>query len=443
MLIEFTVGNYRSFKDKMTLSMLAANISSRPEELDTQNMFKAGRGHTLLKSAAIYGANASGKSNLVKALQFFRIFVLTSSRESQATEHIPVEAFRLNTETAGQPSFFEAVFLIEDNQYRYGFAVTDERVIAEWLWQLGKAREKRLFERDAQKIEVTTSNFKEGKALAERTRPNALFLSVVAQFNGSIATSILRWLTRLVVNTGVDDRIELLQAINTFEESAYRPEIEQLLRRFDIGIEGFAVEHLPLAMPKNLPKELTQLIENMQASANPTQQSIQTFHSRYNAQGKVEDQIAFDLQEHESAGTQRLFALAAPLLRTLRNGTILVVDEFDARVHPNLVVELIRLFNSSTTNPNGAQLIFTTHNTNLLSASLFRRDQIWFAEKTRRGASDLYSLVEYRTPDGKIIRNDASFEKDYILGRYGAIPFIGSIDELFGDGIEQTSEQGR
>lgn len=434
MLVEFSVGNYRSFQAPVTLSMVAANISSRSDILDTHNVFNAGSRLQLLTSAAIYGANASGKSNLIRAMAFMQRFVLTSSRESQITEAIPVEPFRLNTATESQPSFFEIVFLIKNIQYRYGFQVQRQRVVAEWLYRLGKAREMKLFDRTDDQIKITPRNFPEGRGLEERTRPNALFLSVVAQFNGETAITVLQWFQQLLINTGIDSDHDLFLAATSFENSAYRLDIEQFIKRLDIGIEHFEVEYLPIAIPKNMfanmPAEIVELITRLQKTMDATRQSIKTVHQRFNDEGQTQDTVMFDLEEHESAGTQRLFGLAPALVHALRHGVVLVIDELDARIHPNLVTELIRLFHSSTTNPHHAQLLFTTHNTNLLSARLFRRDQVWFVEKSRQGASDLYSLAEYRLNDQKMVRNDASFEKDYVLGRYGAIPFIGNLDEL-------------
>lgn len=404
MLVEFSVGNYRSFKDTVTLSMVAANISSKPKALDEQNIFTIGSDVKLLTSAAVYGANASGKSNLIAALRFMRQLVLGSSRDTQN-----------------------------------GFEVNTHQVVAEGLYRLGSSRESVLFRRDAQTINVNTRNFREGKGLEARTRPNALFLSVVAQFNGAIATKILTWFRLLGINTGVNDPGELFLAYHGFENSSHRQAIEQLIKRLDVGIESFAMERVPASLPEDLPTEVAQLFEALTSSETPLETiEVKTAHRRYDAKGRAEDTVVFDLQEHESTGTQRLFALAHPLIHALREGRVLVIDELDARIHPNLVIELVRLFNSSETNPRHAQLIFTTHNTNLLSARLFRRDQIWFVEKSRQGASELYSLVEYRI-DRKVVRNDASFEKDYIAGRYGAIPFIGDLSEFLGTGVEQTT----
>lgn len=438
MLIEFSVGNYRSFKEKVTLSMVATNISSKPESLDRENVFSVDPGVKLLTSAAVYGANASGKSNLIKALAFMRIFVLTSSRDTQIAETIPVEPFRLSTETETQPSFFEVVFVTNHTQYRYGFQVNGQRVVEEWLYRLGKAREMKLFYRDENGIKVTARNFPEGNGIEERIRPNALFLSVVAQFNGKTAITVLQWFKQLNVNTGIDDRGFFYFTVANFENSSYRVDIEQFIKHLDVGIESFVSERQPATLPFNIPEELAEVVATLNKKMGISESvTIKTFHRRFDAVGHHLDEVSFDLEKHESDGTQRLFVLAFPLLHALHKGSILVIDELDARIHPNLVIKLVQLFNSIETNPNHAQLIFTTHNTNLLSAQLFRRDQVWFAEKTRHGASDLYSLVEYR------VRNDASFEKDYVMGRYGAIPFIGNLDEFLGADVEQQTAKAQ
>lgn len=437
MLIEFSVSNYRSFRDRVTLSMEAADIASQPPSLDEQNVFTASRGLRLLTSAVVYGANASGKSNLVAAINVMRAFVLNSSRDRWVSRLIGVEPFRLSTATETAPSLFEIVFLVDGTQYRYGFAVDRRVVVEEWLYRLGKAREATLFERDRQEIRVNPRTFREGRDLEFRTRPDALFLSVVAQFNGAIARRLTEWFAALDVNTGVMDWGDMAFALTGFETSPHRRTIEELIRRLDTGIERLELELLPLTRDvlDDMRELFTQtrfaFLDEFFFGETAEFLRVNTYHQRFDAEGRPVDRVAFDLERHESAGTRRLFALAHPIVRALKEGGVLVIDEFDARLHPNLAMELIRLFNDPTTNPHHAQLIATTHNTNLLSARLFRRDQVWFVEKSRQGASDLYSLVEYRI-DGKIVRNDASFEKDYILGRYGAIPFIGDLRELLG-----------
>jgi uncharacterized protein len=426
MLIEFSVGNYRSFKERVTLSLEAADIASQPPSLDEHNAFSTGDDLRLLTSAAIYGANASGKSNLLSGLRFMRNFILGSSRETQIGAPIVVEPFRLSSATEQQPSFFELVFLLAGEQFRYGFAVNAERVVEEWLYRLGSARESILFIRTSEGVKVNARTFREGRGLEGRTRVNALFLSVVAQFNGSIAIQIIRWLETMLIPAGLTSDADRIDAALHLDGAEDGKTIVELIKRLDTGIDAIQLERMPWPANGQQPQAGELLV-------------VKTIHKKYDADGIPVGQEALNMWNHESDGTQRLFSLAYPLLRVLRVGGILAIDELDARLHSNAVIKIIRLFNDLAANPRHAQLIFTTHNTNLLNAKLFRRDQIWFVEKSRQGASDLYSLVEYRI-DGKIIRNDASFEKDYVAGRYGAVPFIGDLGALLGAEREQTAQ---
>jgi uncharacterized protein len=193
MLIEFSVGNYRSFKEKVTFSMVAANLVSQDKNLDINNVFAVDKELSLVKSAAIYGANASGKSNLAKALQFMQWFMVNSSKETQSTESIGVERFKLSTETDNQPSFFEIVFLLDGQQHRYGFTANREKVVSEWLFYVPKTRETQLFSRQDRNFDIAKVYKADG--IAAKTRTNALFLSVSAQFNVEKSEKILNWLT--------------------------------------------------------------------------------------------------------------------------------------------------------------------------------------------------------------------------------------------------------
>ena len=192
MLIEFSVGNYRSFKEKVTFSMVATNLVAKDKNLDENNVFAVNEDLTLLKSAAIYGANASGKSNLAKALVFMKKFMIDSSRETQSVDKIKVEPFRLSTETEKEPSFFELVFRVDNVQYRYGFEANQERVVSEWLFYVPQTRETKLFERKLSTITISNKKYT-AEGLQDKTRNNSLFLSVSAQFNVKIAEKILEW----------------------------------------------------------------------------------------------------------------------------------------------------------------------------------------------------------------------------------------------------------
>lgn len=434
MIIEFSVGNFRSFKDIAVISMVAANINSRNRDLDANNVFTVGN-LSLLKSAGIYGANASGKSNLVLALRFMRHLILNSSRNTQVNEEIDVENFRLSSETEHDPSHFELVFLMKGIKYRYGFKVTSKRVMAEWLYYVPSRVEAMLFERDGEKIKLG-SRFKEGKRLEEKTRDNSLFLSVVAQFNGEISQALLKWFGTLDVSIGLSDTSDLLRGILKFDDPKYQRDIIEFVKRFDVGVEDILLEKGDTTAPKvpvDAPDEVKQIIEIMRKMEGE-QRTIRTVHRMYGNKEKESTQV-FDLDKHESEGTRKLFALAFPILQSLRHGRTVVIDELDARLHPLITREIIKLFNSKDTNPRNAQLVFTTHDTNLLSNELLRRDQIWFAEKSKDGSTHLYSLVEYKqSASNSKVRNDAALEKNYIQGRYGAIPFIGDFRPLIGEG---------
>lgn len=399
MLIEFSVGNYRSFKEKVTFSMVAANLVAKDKKLDRTNLFAVDKDLKLLKSAAIYGANASGKSNLAQALSFMKWFAINSSKETQSTEKINVEHFRLSTETESEPSFFEIVFVLDGQQYRYGFEADRDRVVSEWLFYVPKVRETKLFERENNRFSI--SKIYKADGIQQRTRDNALFLSVSAQFNVKIAEKILEWLTKqLKIISGLDDKAHLDYTVNCLIKEKNKDEIIQLIKKLDLGVGEIQIE--------------------------PTigEIKVKTVHKKFDSEGNYISTEIFNLERQESEGTQKVFSLAGFLVDVLKNGKVLIVDELDARLHPLISRAIIELFNSNESNPNQAQLIFMTHDTNLLSNKIFRRDQIWFTEKNRYGATDLYSLAEYK------VRNDASFESDYIKGRYGAVPYIGNLDSL-------------
>ncbi|MDJ0618748.1 MAG: ATP-binding protein [Calothrix sp. MO_192.B10] len=411
MLIEFSVGNYRSFKEQVTFSMVAANLVAKDKKLDENNVFAVDEDLKLLKSTAIYGANASGKSNLVKALGFMKWFMVNSSKNTQSTEVINVEPFRLSTDTEDKPSYFELVFLIDDRKYRYGFEANQERVVSEWLFYVPEVRETRLFKRDMDSFKISKSYNADG--IQQRTRNNALFLSVSAQFNVELAENILQWVTgTLNIISGLDDRKYFNYTVDCLIHDKNKSDIIELIKKLDLGINSIQVEK------KDAPEFLAWRHPGLKFT------SVATIHRKFDPDGNPHSIEEFDFNTHESEGTQKLFALAGLIITTLKKGKIIIVDELDARFHPLITRAIIELFNSRETNSNNAQLIFMTHDTNLLSNKLFRRDQIWFTEKNRYGATDLYSLAEYK------IRNDASFESDYIKGRYGAIPYIGDLTHL-------------
>lgn len=421
MLIELTVGNFRSFREPQTLSMVATPLKSKEVALDTNTTIESPNQPTLLTSAAIYGANASGKSNLLGAFSFMRRFVLTSHQESEPSGGIGVAPFRLNMATKTEASHFEVAFIEEGKRYRYGFEATTERVTSEWLYFVPSAREARLFERSGDEI-IPGNYFKDwdGK-LKQQTRPNALFLSVVAQFNGLIAQKVVGWFRQVGIISGLADVSVMPYTLNQLLKGEDSQLIKNLITRLDLGIDDLEVIQSPLTMPDGVPDEHRQTWLTLLGEGKERLR-LQTIHTMQRGDVPAGQEI-FDLDEDESEGTRKLVALAGPWLDTLRKGKVLWVDELDARLHPMITQQLISLFNHKESNPHGAQLVFNTHDTNLLDNTHFRRDQIWFIEKDQQSASRLYSLAEFQ------VRNDKDYERGYIQGLFGAIPYLGNFSQ--------------
>ncbi len=412
MLVEFSIGNFRSFKERVTLSLEA----SADDWLEDSHV-AAIADRRLLKSAAIYGANASGKSNFLAGIETFRQFVQKSSKESQMGERIPVIPFRLNTATEAAPSHFEIVFLQNGTRYRYGFEATPEMIQAEWLFsQKDSIRETRLFTREGSIIEPS-AEFKEGKGLEARTRPNALFLSVVSQFNGDIAGEMMQWMDRFRGISGLEDVNYLAFTSHLLKEARFAGEIRDLIRRADMGIEDLQTFEIPVSerlklLPKAFPEHLRK-----EVLASPGAFMIKSFHKKFDETNQACETVEFNFKNEESAGTQKFVAMSGPFIHTLKEGSILFVDELEARFHPLLTKSLVGLFNG-TVNQTNAQLIYATHDEGLLDSAHTRRDQVWFVEKDEFGASRMYSLAEFK------VRKEAKFAKEYLLGQFGAVPHV-------------------
>jgi uncharacterized protein len=425
MLIEFSVTNYLSIKDRATFSMVASTDNA----LEESNVITAGK-HRLVRSAVLYGANASGKSNVLSALYCVRHMVMASSKDTQANEEIDVEPFLLSTACDDKPSAFEIVFLHDGMLYRYGFQVDRKRIHAEWLFSRPSTKEATLFEREASDIRVNADRFKEGKGLEARTRENALFLSVCAQFNGEVATSLLGWFQNLRMLQGFAPMGMLDVTLERLKEPGSKARVLELTQVADSGITDYDLRQKKLTL-QDFPKEMSDEIKQDILKDHPMIVELKTAHRKFDEANNDVGAILFDLDDNESAGTQKMVKLTGPLLDALENGRLLVVDELDARMHPLLTRMIVSLFNSPT-NQSKAQLIFASHDTTLLTPKLFRRDQVWFTEKDPYGATDLYSLVEL-----KGVRKEATFAKDYIQGKYGAIPFIGDPKWLFREGSHE------
>ena len=416
MLLEFSVANFLSFKEKKTLSLEAASISDFKENIIIEDKYK------ILRSAVLYGANSSGKSNFIKALAIMRRIVLTSSDKSSASE-ITVAPFLLNTETEFEPTFFEVLFLIDGIRYRYGFEADKKLVKAEWLFIKKKKEEEYLFIRENNGIGLSPK-FKEGIGVETKTRDNGLFLSKVDSDNGEISMKIINWFNGLNTISGLKHEEYTGFTFSILVKEMERNKLMNFYNQLDLGLSGIEINKQTIDSSDDIRTQLygKELI------------NIKTLHKKYTEKGEFKELKSFSLRDQESSGTNKLVDISGPIFDTLSKGKILLIDELDAKLHPLMTLSIIKLFNNPEYNKNNAQLIFATHDTNLLKNGKFRRDQIYFVEKDKYEASDLYSLVEYKENDNEKVRKDRSFQKDYIAGRYGAIPYIGNLKNIFNYG---------
>jgi len=422
MLISFTVENYRSICEPITLSMEATGLTGH----ENTNIIKTDKNNKpLLKSSVVYGANASGKSNIIKALSFMRFLVLTSAKESGGVDKIKVDPFMLDSSSADKPLFFEILFIYNGVKYRYGFEVTKDRIHTEWLFHKLDKRETKLFTRENDKLDIS-SKFTEGKTWQElveksglKLRENALFISLLGQIFGNspnvISRHIISWFDSVGIIDGVNDKHLIPFSLLAYHEKKYGDRMLKLLKAADLSIANIETEV----------KETTD--DSEKSNSKNFDVAIRSLHKKYNSKDSAE--VVFDFMSAESEGTKKFFGLSGPLLDIIDNGKLLIIDELDARIHPLLTRKIVKLFHSDA-NKHGAQLICVTHNTNILDKELLRRDQIWFTEKNHEEKTQLYSLAEFKK-NGKGIRASASLEKNYIQGRYGAIPFLGDFENLW------------
>ncbi|MDD4217379.1 MAG: ATP-binding protein [Bacteroidales bacterium] len=430
MLLQFSIKNFRAFKENVTLSMIASNYDKDTREIDNI-MYDEAFDIRILKSAVIYDANASGKSKLIEAFTFMKHFVAESSKESQKGDSINIEPYRLSTETENKPSEFEVIFLYKNVLYRYGFEVTEEKIVSEWLFYKQKTKEVELFYREYDKFETHERGFSKGKTVikAGLVRDNALLISVAAQFNEKAAISVIDWFKRFRTLSGLDEFGYAGYTIGKTEDLIHKAKILDLLKAADLGIEDIKLLKLDIdKLPADIPKEIREkIVKEMREEKKEFVFDVLTSHKKYDSNKKLVGDSIFTLEDNESSGTRKFFALTGPILDVIENGYTLVVDELDSKLHPNLVCKIVSLFNSKELNKKNAQLIFNTHDTNLLNSGLFRRDQIWFTDKNKYGEAKWYSLADFKSNE---VRKTESFEDNYVRGKYGAVPFLGHFNNL-------------
>ena len=414
MLIEFTVENFRSFKEKQTFSLLA----SKDKDLIEQNSFKINK-YDLLKTAIVYGANASGKSTLFMALISLLKFSVLSGPRSQKGDTIDIAPFMLDVNNQNEPSFFEILFILENEdstpiRYRYGIKLDRKHVIEEYLFAVNKIKEVNLFDRIEQSITPNKTYFPESENFSTKTvRDNASYLSVCAQNNGEISGKIIKYFKKITVTSGIDTPPFItMERINRGENLN---RITKFLQFADIQVQGLKKQRTPVTFDIPDP-DLAEFLKKKFPNAENDQ--ISYAHNLYDKEEKKG--FWYFTEDLESLGTRKLFNYAGVILPTLDNGGVLFIDEFDSSLHPLIVENIIKLFNDKMFNKNNAQLIVSCQSVSLMTNKLFRRDQIWICEKDKYGASEIYSLMDFED----LVRKDANFNKNYLAGKYGGVPNI-------------------
>ena len=410
MLIEFSVANYRSFRDRQAFSFVAT--TSREHEKTHVFDPKTPGVERLLRSAVMYGANAAGKSNLLRAIDTMHDIVLL---RNQLGDSLPVTQFLLDDLDKSKGSQFEVVFIEGGCKYQFGFVCTSERVIEEWLYAFPDKRAQKWYHRtlgsDAGDCWDFGGLFRgKKKDWSEATRSNALFLSTAIQMNAEPLRPVFDWFKsrlRVVVGVGAVAKDYTTQMLVSHSEK-----IVDLVKNADSGISAFELfkkspgDFFEEILKKTVDEDIRDQILNSASTA-----------VRVKRANNIGSDIWFDLDD-ESEGTQKLFAWAGPFLDVLENGLVLIIDELNNSLHPVMVKWIVDTFNNSTSNPNNAQLFFATHGTSVLSLDIFRRDQIWFAEKSKSGSTAIYPLTDFSP------RKEVALSKGYLNGRYGAIPFL-------------------
>ena len=408
MLIQFSFENYKSFRDSVTLSMLASSGKENPE-----NVFETSAGK-LLKSVAVFGSNASGKSNLIKAMAAAIMIVRTTSVR-QLDEPIPfVDRFLFDPEGKKDTSF-EFDFIANGKRYIYGFSCDGNTISEEHLLAYKTQKPTTIFKRIEESYQFTDSKYKQELAvLVPRNTPNKLFLATATTWNATATREAFLWFSRFIDVYEPSNPIPMFNSYESDKDGGLKEFTKRLLKESDINITDYSIE--------------SQKVESSGIAgfgaglkhAVPLEQKAYKINATHLV-GNGEEKRTFMLPlQDESKGTQNLFFLSPQLKNAFDNGYVFCVDELDASLHPALLLYLVGLFNSEETNPRNAQLIITTHTTELLSTHYMRRDQIYFIDKDNDTAvSELYSLDEYS------VRTREDVRKSYLNGKFGAVPNIG------------------
>ena len=423
MLLRFSAKNYLSVADVDEISLVASSLKGPECSL----VPIPGTDFSALPIAIIYGANASGKTNFLKAFSFLRRAILHSHTQGDPEGGVPRVPFKLDPAYAGKTTLLEAEFVLEGVRLQYGFECDDDAFTAEWLYAYPEGKRRRLFERKGENVEFG-SHFKgPKKILVDLMRPNSLFISTATQNDHVELSQIVAFFRRTRFSMNVAVAKELIN--NTFKKDQVDPRTIEFLKYIGTGITGFRQKDIEIPESvRTLTKEFLEIArkhmgENA-AFEDGSSERLRDVAIEFAHSGVGGESCYFGL-ERESSGTRRLVLLMNTIFKALDEGHLVIIDELDASLHTFAAAQILELFENPQINRNGAQLIATTHDTNLLSLSKLRRDQIWFCEKDEGGASHLFPLSDIKS------RPTDNFEQGYLEGRYGAIPYAGDLLGLF------------
>lgn len=432
MLIEFKFTNYRSFRDETVLSMEAMGLGTY------KSCLIPFRNKRLLPAAAIYGKNGGGKSNVIRAFWLAVQFIRNAQRTQHENAPIPVQPFLLNDTSRDEPTSFEFIYTIADVKYVYGFSATKKEIFKEYLYYAPKGQLSMVFERDHQSFTFRDNSEKKRRQLiSEAVGSNQLYFAIACTMNETACQKAMSWFRENIFFSRDYTDIPS-QLIEYSEKPDMLAAIKKYAENADVGIQDmnfeFRNEEIKDAsnagdIPSGIVAALTQFAKALSDISNTSEIKLQrsevnatSYHKGLKSDGS---EALFELQlADESDGTRKLMALAPAIERALECGGLLLVDELEKEMHPLMVEMIVSKFQSQSSNPNHAQIIFTTHDTELLNMNLLRKDQLYFADKSKKdGASELYSISELQTPTNENIR------KGYLLGKYGGTPDI-EIEEV-------------
>lgn len=427
MFIQFNFGNFRSFKNAQNFSMEAVKLRPNDHGLEEKHIFETD-GLRLLRTKAIYGSNSSGKSNLAKAISAFTHVVSRSVAEEDVPFRIWEDRFLLGSDQWDEePIFFQYVFLHEHKIYRYGFQIMQNEIYSEWLF-LETPESTMLFTRSPENQIITNPEFFSesepfiSQAIAgssEVYRADSLFLSAGAISGNSLLALVRNKIRMILTPDGAYDGSAHSFALRKMEQGQEekKAQLLEFLAAADTGIEDLEV--IDQTEMASIRKEIAK--DEHRAKKG----TLFSQHSRYNEEGKIISKLMVPFSQWESQGTSKLFSLGSLILDSLATGQPIIIDELDSRLHPNLTLKLVQLFQEEETNPSNAQLIFVTHDSGLLKRAELRRDQVCFVNRNRFGVSSISTLIEF-----KGVRKDASYEKEYLNGSYTGIPYLDRMNSV-------------